>query len=246
MGEFLDIWFYSKEYEKITKFLQETKQRAQALGKEEDSLLRTLKEEKQKLENLLKKLIKTTCYSRLLEMKGVGPATIGLLIGYTRDHKWDKEHKKVILSEKPKPFKSLGSLWHFFGVHGDQVKRPKRGEKLDYNLKAKGVLLRWSRSPFLRGYFKTLYQTELQKSLNNSKHKDWTLPHHKSHARRIICKELLREFWKCGEFKSLQMVRTTQETPECKRPNLPFILRTPIVRRRKGLNSMETQNCSTK
>ncbi len=199
MGRMLEIAFWAKEYERWSDFLKRSKQRARHYGIESKEYLEYLEKKRHELELKLRKLISETCYAPLLEINGLGPATVGLLIAYTRDNK-RVSGKEIILSEEPKPFRNFKAISKFFGLHGDQVKKPTRGQKLDYNLRAKSVLIRFVYSPFLQGVWKQLYLRELQRSKQNVKHKDWTEGHHKAHARRKVAREVLREFWRCGEF----------------------------------------------
>lgn len=197
-----EIWYWAGEKEDATVAKTGAMNRARQFGITDPDYLKPYLEAERKAEHHLKELIDNSKYSKLRQ-PGVSDVTIGKMIRYTRKNEIIKDKKGkpkgLKLDSRMKDYKGLRSLWHDFGFHVKDGKAAKlrRGQKADFNPKARSAMLSWAASVWMRktGIYGKYMEQVYNQSKQNPNHADWTEAHHKNHAKRLAIKELLADFY---------------------------------------------------
>jgi len=150
----------------------------------------------------LKKRIEQTPYASMLQIKGIGPLIIGGLLMHTYNFP----------NDQPCGFNGVRSLWHYAGQHVVDNKAPKerRGQKVDWSSRFRKWLIRVGQALIRsKGPYRQIYDEERLRSEKNPLHVDWNKGHHFNHAKRLMVKQLLKDWFVFGKPK-IQASRESQ------------------------------------
>ena len=183
---------------------------------------KTLEHLEYEYEKHLEKQLEQTTYSPMLDVKGIGSRTVGGLIMHLieteRIEDSNGKYKQTLFHNTLKHFDGVRSLWHYAGFHlrckhcglaenkceCDNAEfvaaKKRRGLPVDWNETFRQWLLGVS-SQLIRcmnGPYRQIYEEERAKS--EEYHPDWSKGHHFNHAKRLMVKQLLKDFY--GNFLS--------------------------------------------
>jgi len=104
----------------------------------------------------------------------------------------------LIVYLNPAKFETVSKMYKYAGLHVVDGKAPRRqrGKKIDWNPDARRLCWLLGRSfAYTGGVYKGWYRQFLVESLRNPRHRDWTMGHHRAHARRVVVKLFLGHYY---------------------------------------------------